>query len=132
MTVEARANSAPKIGFASTDDFYYLGLNLYLIKTPEKTTAPHKSCIEDMFDPALLKTPLDGKMFDPNKEHNAPGKYGKVAFAERVVVPNAATIDFSGFVPLIDRIVAALDHHSALRATTAVPAAAPQAAVAVG
>jgi RNA-directed DNA polymerase len=110
-----RANGAPKIAFSPTDPFYYLGLNLYLVKTPEKV-APHKSCIEDLFDPALLKTVLDGKTFDPNKEHNAPGKYGKVVFAERVVVPNAATIDFSGFTPLLDRIVAVLDHHAGVKA----------------
>jgi hypothetical protein len=31
------------------------------------------SRIEDLFDPTLLNTVLDGKTFDPNKEHNAPG-----------------------------------------------------------
>ena len=109
-------NAAPNIAFSSTDPFYYLGLNLYLVKTPEKTAPPHKSCIEDLFDPTLLNTVLDGKTFDPNKEHNAPGKYGKVVFAEQVVVPRAATIDFSGFAPLLDRIVAVLDHHAGLKA----------------
>jgi RNA-directed DNA polymerase len=109
-------NAAPNIAFSSTDRFYYLGLNLYLVKTPEKTAPPHKSCIEDLFDPTLLNTVLDGKTFDPNKEHNAPGKYGKVVFAEQVVVPRAATIDFSGFAPLLDRIVAVLDHHAGLKA----------------
>ena len=74
------------------------------------------SYIEDLFDRALLNTVLDGKAFDPNKEHNAPGKYGKVIFAERVVVLNAATIDFSGFIPLLDRIVAVLDHYAGLKA----------------
>lgn len=109
-------NAAPNIAFSSTDRFYYLGLNLYLVKTPEKTAPPHKSCIEDLFDPTLLNTVLDGKTFDPNKEHDAPGKYGKVVFAEQVVVPRAATIDFSGFAPLLDRIVAVLDHHAGLKA----------------
>lgn len=113
----ARANGAPNISYASTDPFYYLGLNLYLVKTPEQGTT-HKTCIENLFDPALLKTVLDGKIFDPDKEHNEPGKYGKVHFADRVVVPNAATIDFSGFVPLLDRIVKVLDHHVGLKAVS--------------
>jgi hypothetical protein len=73
--------------------------------------------IEDLFDPALLKTVLDGKIFDPDKEHNAPGKYGKVAFAERAswfqMLP---PFDFSGFAPVLDRIVAVLDHHAGLKA----------------
>lgn len=112
----AKTNGAPNIAFSSRDPFYYLGLNLYLVKTPEKAAAPCKSCIEDLFDPTLLQTVLDGKTFDPTKTHNAPGKYGKVVFAERVVVPNAATIDFSRFATLLDRIVAVLDHHTGLKA----------------
>jgi RNA-directed DNA polymerase len=68
-----------------------------------------------------LNTVVDGKTFDPNKEHQAEGKYGKLIFAERVVRPNADSIDFSGFAPLLDRIVAVLDHY---KAQTAVSAAA--------
>jgi hypothetical protein len=65
----------------------------------------------------VLQTKLDGKSFEPHKEHNATGKYGKVAFARKVIEPNSAKIDFSGFAPLLDRIVAVLDHHAALKAT---------------
>lgn len=108
----ARNNRHPKIGLDSTDPFYYLNDNLYLVKTPEPG-ASNKSCIEDLFPPPLLKTVVDGKTFDPNKEHEEAGKYGKVIFAKRVVTPQAATIDFSGFVPLFDRIVAVLDDHLA-------------------
>jgi retron-type reverse transcriptase len=109
----AKSKGASTISFKSTDPFYHLGLNLYLIKTLEKNTAPHKSCIEDLFEPALLNTLLDGKTLDLSKAHNAPGKYGKVAFADRVVLPNANTIDFSGFARLLNRIIAVLDHHAA-------------------
>ena len=66
----------------------------------------------------IIKIEADGKTFDPTKTHNAPGKYGKVVFAERVVVPNAVNIDFSGFAALIDRIVAVLDHHMGLKAAS--------------
>ena len=111
-----KAKSGVNISYESTDPFYYLGLNLYLVKTPEQVTAPHTSCMEAFFDPAVLATELDGKTFDPDKEHDAPGKYGKVVFATRVVEPNANKIDFSGFVPLLDRIVAVLDHHAGLKA----------------
>ena len=90
----------------STEAFYYLGYNLYLVKTPGAGGLGKKSCIEDLFPPALLKTLVDGKAFDPNKEHDEAGKYGKVVFAKRVVISNAAAIDFSGFAPLLDRIVA--------------------------
>ncbi len=107
-------NRGKTINLTSTDPFYHLGYNLYLIKTPE-LGAGGKSCIESFFQPSVLNTPVDGKTFDPNKEHEESGKYGKVVFAKRVVIPQAATIDFSGFIPLLDRIVAVLDHHKSLR-----------------
>jgi RNA-directed DNA polymerase len=111
----AKARSKVAVSYESADPFYYLGLNLYLVKTPEGAAAPHMSCIETFFDPALLATVLDGKTFDPDKEHDEAGKYGKAIFAARVIEPNAATIDFSGFAPLLDRIVAALDHHAKMK-----------------
>ncbi len=112
----AKAKSGIDISYELTNHFYYLGLNLYLVKTPEQPAAPHTSFIEAFFDAVALATELDGKTFDPDKEHDAPGKYGKTVFAARVVEPGADKIDFSGFAPLLDRIVAVLDHHAALKA----------------
>lgn len=105
----------PTISHDTTASFYFLGANLYLVKTPEQGKAK-KSCIEHLFDPTLLDTVIDGKTFDPNKEHAADGKYGKLVFAERVVKPNANAIDFSGFVSLLDRIIAVLDDYEAKQA----------------
>jgi RNA-directed DNA polymerase len=102
----AKAKSKVDISYASSEPFYYLGSNLYLVKTPEQVAAPHTSCMEALFDAKVLATVLDGKTFDPNKETDAPGKYGKAVFAARVVEPNANKIDFLGFAPLLDRIVA--------------------------
>jgi RNA-directed DNA polymerase len=125
----ARNNGATGIGWASTDPFYHLGLNLYLVKTPEAKTKPFYSAIEDAFDPALLATPVGGKTFDRNKTHAAPGKYGKQVFAERVVKPSASTTNLSGFTPLLDRIVAAIDHYAALKLAGTAKPASPAAAM---
>ncbi len=76
--------------------------------------------------PRYSATLLGGKTFDRNKTHAAPSKYGKQAFAERVVKPNAATTNLSGFTALLDRIVAAIDHYEASKA------AAPLAATGTG
>jgi RNA-directed DNA polymerase len=111
-----KAKTGIDISYATTDPFYHLGLNLYLVKTPEQVAAPYTSCMETFFDTAVKATKLNGKTFDPDKEHDAAGKYGKVAFAIQVVEPNADKIDFSGFAALLDRIVAVLDHHTALKA----------------
>ena len=109
---EALKLGVPAIALKSTAPFYRLVDNLYLVKTDERG-ASGKSCIEDLFDPALLKTKVNGLEFDPAKKHNAAGKYGKQIFAESVVKPNAATIDFSGFERVLERIVAVLDDYAA-------------------
>lgn len=105
------------IGHATDLPFYHLGGPLYLVKTPIKGP-DNKSCPEDFFAPALLATKIEGKVFNPNKEHEAPGEYGKVIFAERVVRPQAGTIDFSGFDPLLSRIDAVLDDYAKRKAVT--------------
>ena len=106
------------IGWDIDAPFYHLSGPLYLIKTPIKV-AEHKSRIEDFFDPALLATLVDGKTFNPDKEHDAPGEYGKVVFAEKVVRPNAHNIDFTGFDPLLKRIDAVIEDYADRKAKMA-------------
>ena len=99
------------ISLATDAPFYHLGGPLYLVKTPIRGP-DNKSCPEDFFHPALLETKIDGKAFNLNKLHDAPGEYGKVIFAERVVRQQANTIDFSGFDPILARIDAVLDDYA--------------------
>ncbi len=100
------------IDLKSVDPFYHITDNLYLVKTVEQGKTG-KSCIEDCFEPSLLKTKLKGKKFDPSKDGGASGGYGKFVFAEQVVRPNADKINFDGFKPLLDRIAAAIAHYNA-------------------
>ncbi|WP_199262486.1 hypothetical protein [Paracoccus binzhouensis] len=82
----------------------------FSVKTPAKG-ADGMSCIEDFFDAELLKTELDGKKLNLKKDHGADGEYGKFVFAEKVVRPNAGTIDFTGFAPILECIGAVIDHY---------------------
>jgi len=94
----------------TTAQFYHLTDNLYVVKTPEAGDAD--TYIEQLFPDEWLTKELNGKKFNPNKKHGAEGEYGKSDFADKVVRPNAAEIGFfSGFIPLIDRIIAAQHHH---------------------
>jgi hypothetical protein len=119
----AEKKGSTKITTTTTDPFYYLGENLYLVKVPEGAT-PHPREIEELFLPALLATKLNGKSFDPKKDHGDDKHYGKVAFAESVVQANASTVDFTGFEELLTRIEAVLKHYAAILAAPAAPAAA--------
>ena len=124
-------NAKSKIGkFVTTktsNPFYHLGLNLYLVKVPEGAPPTDKD-IESLFDPALLATKLEGKSFNPKKEHADHTEYGKVVFAEAVVRANAGTVDFSKFEDLLTRIEDVLKHHAATLAEKAAAAVAAPAA----
>lgn len=98
-----------EINLGSSDPFYHLTDNLYLVKTPH-VGKKAKSCIEDLFEPSLLNTKLKGKTFNPNVTSTAT-EYGKHIFAEAVVRPNAGTIKWDGFEPLLQRVSAVLDHY---------------------
>lgn len=99
------------INLNTTDDFYRLASNLYLVKTPEKGNG-HKSCIEDLFDEATLNETLGEKTFNKTNTTSTDTEYGKYFFAEKVVQVKANSIDFSGFKPLLNRIVAVMHHHA--------------------
>ena len=107
-TVKGKFNR--EISHTTSELFYHLHSNLYLVKTPEKGK-DGQSCIEDLFNPKLLETSIDGKTFDPSEEHNTDNTYGKTIFAKKVVIPNADKIDFSKFGELLDRIAAVLDDY---------------------
>ena len=102
------------ISHETTESFYHLRHNLYLVKTPEGGK-PKKfmSDIEDLFDEQWLKKKVDGKSFDRSNKHSGENKYGKQIFATRIILPNIDKIDFSRFTKLLDRLVEVLDHYKA-------------------
>ena len=116
----AKSKIGKKVSTETTDPFYHLGLNLYLVKVPEGTPPADKD-IESLFNPALLKTVVDGKTFNPKKEHGDHTEYGKVVFAEAVVRANWSTVDFSGFEDLLKRVEEVLEHYEAQLAARLLP-----------
>ncbi len=98
---KATNNKAP-INIESTEDFYYLGKNLYLIKVPEK--GKEERAIENLFPPELLEEKIDGKSFELAKNKSAKGQYSKEIFARKIVQAKWQHIDFSGFSELLSRI----------------------------
>jgi hypothetical protein len=101
------------VSHATAEPFYPLIHNLYLVKTPESAMGNHYSCVEDLFDAATLAKELEGKTFNKAKKIDPSKEYSKNVFAEKIVRPNAATIDFSKFEPLLNRIMAVIDDHRA-------------------
>lgn len=72
------------------------------------------SQIEEFFDATTLAIKLNGKTFNMKNDTDTATEYGKAYFADHVVGPNASKIDFSGFAPLLNRIVAAIAYHQVM------------------
>lgn len=105
-----KTNFGIAISTKTTDPFYRIRDNIYLVKTPEGAS---ESCIEDLFPKKWLKRKLNGKTFNPNSKIDIATEYSKEVFAKSVVLPNAGQIDFEGFDPLLDRIAKVLDDYVA-------------------
>lgn len=109
-----------------SDPFTQVVKNLYLVSTPIPQ-GQTQSQIEDFFDAMTKNMTLSGRTFMPTNDPDKTQFYGKAEFAEKVVAAHAATIDFSGFTPLLARVVAAIDDYAShisapSSATPALPA----------
>jgi RNA-directed DNA polymerase len=113
-----------KIG---TQPWFHLGSNLYVIPIPK--VGGIDTPIERLFDPTLLEMIFEGKKFDmKNAETDGTKFYGKKVFATKVIAANKATVNFAGFVPLLNAISAAIsDYKSKTTLASAVSIAAASA-----
>lgn len=96
------------------EPYIHVHRNLYLILTPLQE-GQAESQIEDLFDASTLKMEIDGKNFDRSDEKATEITYGKAVFARKVVEEKASSINFEGFMPLLDRIAAVIESHYAQR-----------------
>jgi RNA-directed DNA polymerase len=96
---------------SNADPFVHVVGNLYVVLTP-LIGGSTSSMIEDFFDAATNALPYKGKSFDPSNDYSTASHYGKADFAYHVVQPNASTINFAGFAPLLTNISAAIAHHN--------------------
>jgi hypothetical protein len=86
--------------------------NLYAAPTPPLNGA-QESKIEDCFDAAIKAATVDGKAFSAENNFDTTTYYGKKVFAHKVVRPNADSLNFDGFRPLLNNLVLAINAHVA-------------------
>ena len=101
--------------------YFHVVDNLYvMLSSPMGSTAHY---IEECFDTATLASKLGNKSFNVSNNFDSSTEYGKAWFAERVVKFKSATINFSGFKPLLAELVDLIDAHaSKVSTSTLVPA----------
>ncbi|RYF51278.1 MAG: RNA-directed DNA polymerase, partial [Cytophagaceae bacterium] len=100
-----------KISISSGQQFIHVWENLYILLSSPFGGAKH--CIEDCFTASVLAVKLGIKEFSKTNDFDPNIYYGKEWLAEKVVKPNSATIDFSGFGNLLSALQDVILHHSA-------------------
>lgn len=111
------------VNLNTTDPFYHLVANLYVVKTPE-IAGGGSSCIEDLFG-ADKSRPLAGKILHlDEKTFDASKHISKSVYAKKVIAKEAGLVNWAGFEPFLDRVVAVLDDYKPppLIATAIAPA----------
>ncbi len=87
------------------DRFYFVYENLYVVPVPKIGGA--FTPMENLFEPNVLQMKLNGRELDlTNKELDGKKFYSKNEFSLRVIQENQVRINFVGFKPLLDAIVA--------------------------
>lgn len=92
---------------SGSESFIHVTGNMYVVPTPLWASAT-QTAIEDFFDSATLSMPLGGKTFSRAKKIDDTKEFGKAPFAREIVAKHAASIDFTGFIKILDRIEAVL------------------------
>ncbi|MDT6939821.1 retron Ec67 family RNA-directed DNA polymerase/endonuclease [Brucella pseudogrignonensis] len=92
------------------DPFIHLIGNLYITMVP-LPAAKTDASIEDLFDQQwLYQENINGKHFSKDNNYNTATHFGKVDLAGKIVRPKRTSIDWSGFLPLLNNIQDAIVH----------------------
>jgi hypothetical protein len=95
-------------------EFIHVVANLYVVPTPP-LGKKNGTDIECFFTSDTLNEKINGKSFSKGKTIDESKEYGKAPFAVEVVAKKCATIDFSGFQPLLKRIELAIANYSKIK-----------------
>lgn len=101
-----------KVDFSTGGQSFHVAENMYVVLSSQIGHKGH--CIEDLFDQTTRSVKLSGKAFNPLNSFDTSVEYGKAWFAEKVVKPGSAKIDFTGFEPLLNEIDSVLVKYAAL------------------
>jgi len=100
-----------------SEQFYYAYENLYVVPVPK--IGGTFTAMEKLFDDAVLSKKLNGRILDLTNKETDPSKfYSKNEFSIEVVQKEQSSIDFSGFKPLLDAILAAKADYATKMAVT--------------
>ena len=95
-------------------DFIHVLHNLYIVLTP-LSPKNEDTDIESLFDDTARLTKHNGKYFNTVDSRDKKTDLSKDAFAKHIVKAQKGSINFNGFTPLLDRIIAAITHYDSIK-----------------
>jgi len=107
------ASTALKKDFREAE-YIHLFHNLYIVLTPLDKHGGHTD-IEYFFDDATRLKIHNTKCFNTVSKRDDNADLSKDAFAKYIVKAQKKNINFTGFKPLLDRIVKAIDHYDTIK-----------------
>jgi hypothetical protein len=124
------STKAKKVTVDGSEPYYFVYENLYVVPVPKIAGA--YTAMEQLFTPEVLDTKLKGRRLDlSNKETDATKFYSKNDFSIEVIQKDQSSIDFTGFRPLLNSLVAVQkDYATKIAAATATSPAATTPAIA--
>lgn len=99
------------------EQFIHVVGNMYVVPTP-LGAGDTKTAIEDFFDAKTLNEKLGSKTFSRAAKFDDAKHFGKAAFAREIVEKKAASIDFTGFSDILDRVVAVMIDYAKRHSST--------------
>jgi RNA-directed DNA polymerase len=112
--MQGKSSKGTKTKIDEEQPYIRVHRNLYIISTPLQE-GQSESQIEDLFNTATLGMKIEGKSFNRSDEKATETTYGKAVFACRVVEEMAPSVNFEGFVPLLNLIAKVIEIHYAQR-----------------
>jgi RNA-directed DNA polymerase len=105
------STKAKKVEVDGSEPYYFVYENLYVVPVPKVGGA--FTAMEHLFKSEVLATKLGSRILDlSNKETDVKRFYSKNDFSVEVIQKNQSSIDFRGFKPLLDAIVAVQKDYS--------------------
>lgn len=111
LSVKQKKGEEYKPFLKSQEDFYHIIENLYVIKLPEKKD--EETCIEELYnvdEQGFTVKILAEEIILHYKQANKDYSYSKEIFSQKIA-KEIKEINFSGFMPLLDRILSCMQDY---------------------
>lgn len=108
--VKSAISDTSKIAYTGSEPFVRIFANCYIVPIP--LAGAKERSIEELFSAKDTGKQVGGRTFDFTKDGDTDTTLGKASFAYEYVAKQPEIVDWTGFVPLLQNIVAAIEDYN--------------------